>query len=716
MMTAQATRGGAMATLDELRVRSDALFTELLKAQATERPAQPSPRRPAAPDAPPYRFSWFDLEDGVAAAALSFRFAALAASGETVEEGLSAALDDAEEEKERVDPEEVQIALALFVTHNDDGRRLAKPRAVAAAPELFSPPAAEDGLRTSVSVGGLSPGLDYWREDALANEHHQHWHQVYPWPGLQPRRFADWVTQRTPDELVAILNGIQPDPGWPNVVATSTPTELAATFVRVLRSDAQTHANRVFRLPRNLYALLFRLNDRQGELFFYMHEQMLARYDAELLSHGLERVAPFGPDEWDDPIAAGHNPVGLPFGHRDANVTLPSGSAAKLHSRWDEIDDALRTKRLRGLGGTSVPIDRENLGEAVESTVPQLRALAENAYNQPHGSGHVEIAHLSKADDGTPKDGVMITPAAAIRDPVFWQWHKAIDNLSARWQEGLEPYRFDDNPPVRLRNALDPGATTPWTSPDIILCRTSDLPAGADPAQLGAQLFGGESWSTDFTAAHASADGTTLQTIDELTTTMRQVAFGGRQIQFLTHEPFSYFLRIENTSGHAVGVTVRIFLVPADLAAERRAWMEMDKFLVDLPAGKQVVYRPDTESSIVKRPTETSPASVTAGGSGPGENSYCDCGWPYPLLLPRGKENGMLFRLLVFCTDAAVDRVPHQEHCGSMSYCGAVDRYPDTRDMGYPFSRPFAPGATAIQDTFVALECAAARSVTIRHV
>ena len=47
-----------------------------------------------------------------------------------------------------------------------------------------------------------------------------------------------------------------------------------------------------------------RLQDRQGELFFYMHQQMLARYDAELLSHELPRVAPFGPDQWDDPIAA----------------------------------------------------------------------------------------------------------------------------------------------------------------------------------------------------------------------------------------------------------------------------------------------------------------------------------------------------------------------------------------------------------------------------
>ena len=39
-----------------------------------------------------------------------------------------------------------------------------------------------------------------------------------------------------------------------------------------------------------------------------MHQQMLARYDAELLSHGLARVEPFGPDDWDDAIAAGYDP------------------------------------------------------------------------------------------------------------------------------------------------------------------------------------------------------------------------------------------------------------------------------------------------------------------------------------------------------------------------------------------------------------------------
>jgi hypothetical protein len=71
---------------------------------------------------------------------------------------------------------------------------------------------------------------------------------------------------------------------------------------------------------------------------------------------------------------------------------------------------------------------------------------------------------------------------------------------------------------------------------------------------------------------------------------------------------------------------------------------------------------------------------------------------------------------MVICTDAAVDQVPAAAQCGSMSWCGAVDRYPDTRDMGYPFARPFSgSAANAVRDTIVRLPHAAARTVTIRH-
>jgi hypothetical protein len=691
-----------VANIAELRERSEGLFAQLLSSQA----APPRPPRPgvAAAAGPPPEFSWFDPQQAVAAAALSFRLSALAASDENADDALAAGLDHVEAEGRRAHPEQVRQGFALFVTHNRDGRRLLKPRTASAAPELFGPPG-PGPRRLPVSIGGRSPGLDYWREDVLANEHHQHWHEVYPYTGLPPRDFAAWLADRSADELVSILDAIQPDPRWPDFVASSSPQELAALFAQVVQDD------RVFDLPPDLYSLLFRLNDRQGELFFYMHQQMLARYDAELLSNGLERVLAFGKEQWDDPIEAGHDPVGLPaFSRRDENKTLRSQNRAQLAAFLQAIRDALDDGTLRRAGGGTVAIDRTTLGEAVEGTIAQLSGLDPATYPGLHNFGHGFISRLS----APPRPGVMASTVTAIRDQVFWQWHKFVDDQGFDWQETLDPYEYDDAPDVLLRNGLEEGSEAPWTSPDIILVRTFDLPAGEEPGALGERLFGGDEWDTDFSAG----GGGEVTPLAELITTLDTVNFGGSAIRFLTHEPFAYFLRIENRAAAPLAVTVRLFLVPAGHDHDRRAWMEMDKFPVTLPASsKVVVHRPDTEGSIVKRPSETSPADVLAGGGDPDENAYCDCGWPYTLLLPRGTPDGMEFRLLALCTDSATDGVGTAEDCGSMSYCGAVDRYPDSRDMGYPFSRPFAgPPDTAIRDTVVGLASAAARTVTVRHV
>ena len=143
-------------------------------------------------------------------------------------------------------------------------------------------------------------------------------------------------------------------------------------------------------------------------------------------------------------------------------------------------------------------------------------------------------------------------------------------------------------------------------------------------------------------------------------------------------------------------------------------WIELDKFIHPVPAGQRVViFRPDELSSIIKKPADKDPAALPATGPGAGAGgSYCQCGWPYTLLLPRGTAAGMGFRLLVFLSDAAQDQVSQPEDCGSMSYCGATDRYPDVQDMGYPLSRPFRKPIT---ETFLALDNAAGRSLTIRQ-
>ena len=45
---------------------------------------------------------------------------------------------------------------------------------------------------------------------------------------------------------------------------------------------------------------IFHTTDRQGELFYYMHQQMLARYDADRIAVGLPRVEPY--IDWRQPI------------------------------------------------------------------------------------------------------------------------------------------------------------------------------------------------------------------------------------------------------------------------------------------------------------------------------------------------------------------------------------------------------------------------------
>ena len=111
---------------------------------------------------------------------------------------------------------------------------------------------------------------------------------------------------------------------------------------------------RLRRPAPELYRKLFTLNDRQGELFFYMHVQMLARYDAELLSHDLARVEPFDPSAWEDPIAAGHDPIELQgYGRREELESLAADSIAFLQSLHLEIEEALDAGMLKGPDGVT---------------------------------------------------------------------------------------------------------------------------------------------------------------------------------------------------------------------------------------------------------------------------------------------------------------------------------------------------------------------------
>jgi hypothetical protein len=546
----------------------------------------------------------------------------------------------------------VKYALMVFITHHPRGYQLPIPSL-----EMRDPDKARQSPATLRLGAGLladapsETDLNWFREDPLANEHHERWHVVYPAGGV-------------------------PQPG----------------------GGRQT-------------------KQRQGELFLYMHEQMLARYDAERVAVNLPLVKSF--DNYQ--LAPGY-----PY---DPGPELSQYYDPRTDETWTDlngytvaIQEALREEvKTAVANGTfpDSPAGLNSLGAAIEATVG-----ADPSFTPARGAGLHNMGHGFFSSVGAQRGGgVMRDPATAIRDPVFFRWHRHIDDQYYAWQDRQTPYDFSaDAPPVRIRKGLNGAAAN--KSPDIIVCLKEDIPGSNaqnfDFVQFGRTSFGGANWDKD-PADVLPVDALVTQMLDreyDYNDPRSGVVFH-QHIRYLDQKEFVYYVRLENKVDAKQDVTVRIFLVPQSLAGERRRWIEMDKFRTTLQAReKAVVFRPAWESSVIRKPAKKPPEllPISRPGEHPGGDAvtYCDCCWPYNLLLPKGTPGGLGFRFLVMLTDWTKDHVPDDSTCGSLSFCGAKQNYPDERTMGYPFDRPFRNGGTDVAPTVAAQDNMATRDVTIK--
>lgn len=561
------------------------------------------------------------------------------------DDGLALVLDAAETAIRQQNSELVKHSLMLFITHHAEGRTLPIPPLSERSPESVLPSQPVDGQPGLLPALGEEARLDYFREDTAVNEHHQRWHAVYPGEG-------------------------QPDP-----------------------------ANRGREIGK----------DRQGELFWYMHQQMLARYDTERSALGLPSTQPLS--DYRAAIAEGYNAEDVQFGDRPANLRLSDlswYSVAEHEAVRDRLLESARQGILRRPDNSTVPITPSLLGSTME---PNVESVNPDFYGEHHNTGHVLIAAVTRSN----RLGVMRAVHTAVRDPVFFRWHRHVDDIFVEWQEQLAPQDLAAGaPPVRLRKGADASGSR-HASPDILLVSERILPQLRDPGfdgqSFGESSFGGQKWDSPLSSFSGLSDE--LQTrmgIETIDTTEGPVSK-----YHLDHEEFCYFIRLENRSDQPRRVTLRIFLAAVALADNRRMWIEMDKFTWDLAARqKSVVYRPARLSAVVRKPARRPMDPRPAPSGSRDDVNYCDCGWPYHLLLPRGNEAGMDCRLLVLLTDFEADLAAGSKKCGSLSFCGTRDgRYPDRRPMGYPFDRPFA---APIAEVIAGMDHMATRDFKIRFV
>uniref|UniRef100_A0A6A7FNP2 Phenoloxidase 2-like n=1 Tax=Hirondellea gigas TaxID=1518452 RepID=A0A6A7FNP2_9CRUS len=559
-------------------------------------------------------------------------------------------------------------ALSFILTRNKLFRGLRVPSILETFPSRFIPSNIIDRARSMVNrensnrnsdesqalvinhdqdFSGLRSRLEnrvaYWREDFGLNAHHWHWHLVFPSDLLLP---------------------------------TETPP------------------------------------DRKGEIFYYMHQQIVARYDMERMSVGLPRVVKL--DNLREPVPDGYfsklrfdnadtnpnrimvpglNPNATLWGTRQDNTLLGNYTrlntffpvdVAELELWRDRLLDGIHQGFFINAQGTRVPLSDDVditdgrqkrgidiIGDAFEAD--QFLSPNYGYYGDMHNFGHVLIASAHDPD-GTHGEnlGVMSDSATAMRDPIFYRWHKHIDWIFQQYKARMPVY----------------------TVADLQLEGVSITRLGVATGNVADELHTG--WTRrEFEASRGIDFGTA-----------RSVRI---DMQHLDHKPFDYHILANNSTGGPKQVYVRIFLAPKinpsgmemPLLEQRLLWAEMDKFVFTLKPGANHIKRPSSQSSVAItgeltfRELETGiRGGIPASERPPGEleEDFCGCGWPQHLLVPRGRPEGMDFQIFVMMTDYEEDRMPGPSgarQCASASsYCGVLDsRYPDKRPMGFPFDR-----------------------------
>ncbi|GIY77429.1 hemocyanin A chain [Caerostris darwini] len=334
--------------------------------------------------------------------------------------------------------------------------------------------------------------------------------------------------------------------------------------------------------------------------------------------------------------------------------------------RWTErILEAIHLGKVIDSQGNNVPLDEEHgadiLGSLIESN---LESKNVQFYGNLHNWGHVMMAYIHDPDGRfreTP--GVMTDTATSLRDPIFYRFHRFIDNVFQEYKKTLPIYSKDN---LNFAGIQVTEIKVNAKIPNVIHTFFRE-----DELELSHCLEFGSPGSVRARYHH------------------------------LDHESFSYIISANNGSNEDKQGTVRLFLAPKfdelgnpiPLDEQRRLYIEMDKFHVDLRPGKNTIVRSSTDSSVTISSTYTFKELLHGEDLQDDRTEFCSCGWPQHLLVPKGNDKGMVFDLFVMISDGEKDRVPSSSSdkklCNdALSYCGVMDeKYPDKKAMGYPFDR-----------------------------
>ncbi|KAF5280175.1 hypothetical protein FQR65_LT15038 [Abscondita terminalis] len=438
--------------------------------------------------------------------------------------------------------------------------------------------------------------------------------------------------------------------------------------------------------PRNIVA-----KDRRGELFYYMHQQIMARYNLERLCNSLKRVTRL--IDWREPIAEAYFPkldsliASRSYPPRASNQVIKDlnreqdqikADVTRLEQWRDRVFTAIHSGVVQDEAGNSIQLT-ENEGIDVLGNLIESSILSPNRafYGDLHNFGHVFLSYIHDPDHRHLESfGVIGDSTTAMRDPIFYRWHAYINDIFEQFKGTLPRYPVDqlnyegvtvDSVTVQSKGGADNVFNTFWQQSDV------DLSRGMDFQPRGSVFV---------------------------------------RFTHLQHQPFNYNIIVNNAGAPRQG-TCRIFIAPATdergnpwlLQDQKSLFIELDRFIVDLQSGQNTIIRQSDQSSVTI-PFERTFRNLEAGrpqqeGDDLAQFNFCGCGWPHHLLIAKGTPEGKACHLFVMISNIENDRVNQDNNvpCNdASSYCGIKDRlYPDRRSMGYPFDRLPRDGVSTLQ-------------------
>jgi len=373
---------------------------------------------------------------------------------------------------------------------------------------------------------------------------------------------------------------------------------------------------------------------RWGEYFYYMHSQMLARYEAERLSLDLGLTNYLAPGQW---IRDSYDPrLGGSWRRRPSGNFNSGQTNGLLGSIRRQAWNSASSSYVRGIDwGIS------SLGQRMEDGL--------------HNVGHGVISSMSGGW------GVMGSPVAAMRDPVFFRWHGFIESVLKEYKNRMGRY-----------TEVDLGF------PGIAVLNASVQPVNGAP--------------------------NTFYTYREMATVNVNSDFNSpgsrRSMQYsrMNHRPFTWNIVINNTLRVSRPAIVRIFMLPRG-DASNRATIHMDHFYRNLNPGVNRISRDELEAPHLSKSRwslSQLQSNLMNGQVGRGQFSWGGCGWPRHLNIPRGKEGGgMDWNMVVMVSQVLTEDISRIESWNTnrniaWSYCGVrTGVVPDSRPLGFPTDRDY---------------------------